>query len=660
MAMIDVNSIVTQLMAVERQPLKKIEVQNIGNNARLSAYGTIKSGLASFQTAAKALSNPESFTTIKANSSASDEVGVSAAKNAAQGSFAVEVTQLAKNQKLASGSFAASTSIVGSGQITFEFGTYSTSGAVTSFTSNADKTSKTITIDEKNNTLAGLRDAINNSGANVTASIVNDGTGYKLALVSKDTGEANSLRITTTDGDGSNTDALGLSVFAYDATANPAISKLPVTNMVQTQNAQNSVFKMDGISVSKSSNVVSDAIDGVTLTLSKITTAPVNISISNDTSGISKAVQAFVKSYNDLSKTLKDLSAYNPETKQGGLLNGDATIRSLQTSLRSALNQVVSGTGSDFSSMSQVGVKTDQNGVLTVDSAKLNAAITKDVQGVISLFATNSRTSDSMIKIDSFSPQTSSMNNTPIAVISNATQASYTSSALVFPPSGFVVDSSNKNFSISINGKTASVNLNEGSYTKEQLAAELQTRVNSNSLFTDAKATINVKIGSDNKIVMTNPRYGSEGSLAINSDLLGTGILNTISGTDVRVKVGGEIKTGVGQQVTLDNGMRFSVLGGAAIAPDGADRGTINFSKGLGYQIDTLIGKMLEKGGVVDARVDGMNTRSKMLADRTTNFNQRMDDVEKRYRAQYAALDVAVSAMQNMSNRLSEMLSKLG
>jgi flagellar hook-associated protein 2 len=656
MASIDVNSIVSQLMEVERQPLKKFDVKNIGIQARISAYGSIKSALSSFQTTAQKLSNADNFNVINASSSSTDFVGISAAKNAAEGKFAIEVSQLAQNQKLSSSAFASTTTEVGVGTIKLDFGKYTTAAGVTSFTSNPEKTSKSIVIDASNNTLTGVRDAINNAKAGVTASIINDGSGYKLTIVSNDTGEANALKITTTDtGDGVNTDAAGLSRLAYNAATGGA------ANLTQNQAAQNAKFKVDGIDISKAGNVISDVVDGVTLTLNKITTTAVNLSVGKNTSGINKSVQDFIKAYNDLSKALTDSTAYNKDTKQGAILNGEGTIRSIQVSLRNAINQTIAGTGGDFKSLTQIGIRLDQNGVMSLDSTKFNAAMEKDPQGVISLFASNGRASDSLIRIDSFDKNTNTVADLGVSVVRNATQATYTTSALTFGGSGGTlnVGAGNKTFGITVNGAVASVTLTEGNYTPAQLAAELQTRINSSSALQTAGAKVAVAIGADNKIVINNAKYGSESTLSVTSDLLGTGTSGPITGSDVQVKVGNDLKTGVGQQVTLDTGLKFSVLGGAASSPDGTSRGTISFSRGFGHQFDSMLEKMLSSKGEVATRVDGMNREAKNIAKRTEEFNRRLVDIEQRYRSQYTALDLAVTKMQSTSNWLTQQLANL-
>lgn len=223
---LDVNSIVSQLMALERRPLAALDRKEAGFQAQLTAYGTLKGALSSFQAAVKALAVPARFTASKASVADTTVLSASAGSGAAAGSYGIEVTALAQAHKLKTGATFASTSeTLGSGTLTIQFGAYS-GGA---FTANADKAAVTVAIAAGQNSLAGVRDAINAANVGVTAGIVNDGSGNLLVLSSKDSGVANALKVTVADDDGNHTDAAGLSRLAYDAstggTANMADRK---------------------------------------------------------------------------------------------------------------------------------------------------------------------------------------------------------------------------------------------------------------------------------------------------------------------------------------------------------------------------------------------------------------------------------------------------
>jgi flagellar hook-associated protein 2 len=229
----------------------------------------MKSALSTFQTAVKALASADKFNAQTVTSSDPTVFTATANGKATLGDYAVTVNQLAKAQKLALTGFTNTTDVVGTGTLTISFGTFTPAVIApptpSSFTPNAAKTDVTITIGSSNNTLAGVRDAINASNSSVSATIVNDGTSNRLVITSKDTGEVNSLKISVADDDTTNTDAAGLSQLAYDPAATAGSGK----NLAQLQGAQNALLNIDGIDVVKSSNKVTDAIDGVTINLLK-------------------------------------------------------------------------------------------------------------------------------------------------------------------------------------------------------------------------------------------------------------------------------------------------------------------------------------------------------------------------------------------------------
>ena len=376
---LDINSIVSQLMTVERQPINRLNVTEAGYQTKLSAYGSIKGAVASFQTTMQSLSNTSKFTNLDAIPSDDTILSATASSVAAAGTYSLEVTSLAQSQKLAAMGQTSSTDAIGGGTattVTFDFGTINGGTldpdtkkytGVTSFSSNGNGT-KSITIDSSNNSLQGIRDAINAAKIGVTASIINDGgtAPFRLALSSDSNGVSNSLKISVSG------DANVSNLLAHD----PAATQ----NLSETVTATNANFKVNGVSVSKDSNSVSDVIQGVTLNLKKITTTPTTLTVAHDNASISNSVSSFVKAYNDLSKTLRDISAYDPATKQAAILQGDSTVRSLQSQLRNALGSPIAGASGELSTLSQIGVSFQKDGSLGLDSTKLNSAITNNVK----------------------------------------------------------------------------------------------------------------------------------------------------------------------------------------------------------------------------------------------------------------------------------------
>ena len=301
---LDVPSLVSQLMAVERQPIDKINTRVASYQTKISSFGTISGLVSGFQTALQSLKN--SSLGFSATPSDTSIFSASAGSTAAVGTYALNVTKLAQAQSLVAVGQASSTAAIGSGNatvVTFDFGT--TNGAV--FTSNGSGT-KSITIDGTNNTLQGISDAINAAQMGVSATIVNDGSGtpYRLALTSTNSGVSNSIKVTT--------DAADATVAGF-LTHDPAGAQ----NLTQTVAAQDANFTVNGIALSNASNTITDAIQGVSLTLTKLTTTPATLTVTRDTSAVSTAVSGFIDAYNALASQLKSRSAYGSATAQGEL-----------------------------------------------------------------------------------------------------------------------------------------------------------------------------------------------------------------------------------------------------------------------------------------------------------------------------------------------------
>ncbi len=370
-ATLDVPSLVSQLMTAERQPINTLNTKSASYQSQISALGLVTSKVSALQTAAQALgsSSSSSLLAYTASSSNTGILSATAGSTAVAGSYSLNVTSLAQSQRLVAVGQVSDTAAIAAGTsttISFDFGT--TVGAV--FTPNGSGT-KTVTIDSSNNTLQGIRDAINAAGIGVSATIVNDGSGtpYRLVLSSDNTGASNSLKITT-DGAGNGVDSL----LAYD----PGGTK----KLTQTIAAQNAVFDVNGIAITKSSNTITDAIQGVTLTLSGLTAplTPATLTVARDTASVSTAASSFVAAYNDLYTSMKNSYAY----KSGSALSGDSTLRNLQTQMRDIAATAV-GSG-NLTHLFDVGITFKADGTMQLDSAKLSSVMTTNFADVATLF----------------------------------------------------------------------------------------------------------------------------------------------------------------------------------------------------------------------------------------------------------------------------------
>lgn len=374
---LDVGTIVSSLMSLEKQPLTKLQAAASTIQTQLSAFGSLKSQLASFGDIATRLSSASGWNPLTATSSNSDAVSVSAGTGAVAGRYRLEVQQLAQAQSLASAPFAGgATSVVGTGSLTFTVG--STSG--TSFTPTAGATPVTVTIDSAHQSLSGVRDAINAASAGVTASIVGTGASARLVLRTPD-GDAHSVKITASDDDGNATDAAGLSALAFDPAAGAGSGR----NLTQTQAAQDAKFTLDGLAQASSTNSPADVLAGVTLTLTQVTTAPVDVTVAVDTASVRRNVTDFVNAYNATAKLLAQDTQVDPAGKNRGPLQADSTAEGLQYALRGMLFGAVTGLGSP-NSLSAAGIELQRDGTLKINDSKLTPLLSTP-QSLSRLFA---------------------------------------------------------------------------------------------------------------------------------------------------------------------------------------------------------------------------------------------------------------------------------
>lgn len=645
---LDVNSIISQLMTLESQPLTALAQKEASYLAKLTAYGSLKGSLSAFQNSVASLATPAKFAANKASVADSKVMSASADNSAVAANYGIEITTLAQAQKLKSTAFASTATTVGSGKITIDFGTYSGD----TFTLNPDKASKEITIASGQDSLAGIRDAINAENAGVTASIINDGTGNRLVLASTDSGVANALRITVDDDDLTDTDASGLSQLVFDGRTSGT------KNLTETVSAKNAALTIDGIAISKASNTITDAIEGVTLTLLE-EGASTTLSVARDSAGVKSAVESFVKAYNDVNKTLKDLSSYNADTKQAAVLNGDSTVRSIQAQLRGVLNSAISHAGGGLTTLSEIGVSFQKDGTLALDSAKLQTAIDDPNKDISTLFAAVGKPTDSLVSFVTSTTSTKA-GSYAVDVTRLATQASVAGD-VVLGGTTTITGGGNDTLSLSVDGVAATMTLAAGDYTPAELAAEIQSKINGAGELSDAGIAVAVGL-SGGMLTVTSERYGSGSKVESIAGNAAAGIFGTVdydngTGLDVAGSIGGVAATGSGQILTGTNdasGLAIRITGGAL-----GDRGTVKFDKGYAYQLDSLIDDFLESDGTIANRTDGINRSIEDIEDRREVLNRRLAMVEQRLRAQFTALDVLMSSMTKTSSFLQQQLASL-
>lgn len=367
---IDTTQLVTDLTAAAKAPKEKqIAAKEAVNKAKVSALSEAASGIDNFTTALNTLISGGSLYTQPTTSDAAS-LGVTALPGSRLSGLAaqVEVRALAKGQNLVS-------NIAIDREKAFGAGTFKIK--------NAAGVESTVTVDANDSTLAGIARAINAADSGVTASIVTQGTTAKLVMKGK-TGTDNSFTVQA---------AGEFAVFGF-GTVND-------TGMGATQTAQNAVVRVDGVESSRPTNSIADLIPGVQLDLKKVTDSDgVAIGTTPPTSAIRQAVQDFAGAYNELKKTLDASTANGLNGAAAGPLRGNVGLREMQRQLARLASTELSSGGSP-STLAEIGVKTERDGTLTVDTAKLDKMLAEQPDRVEAMFNPTQRSSSPLVQINS-------------------------------------------------------------------------------------------------------------------------------------------------------------------------------------------------------------------------------------------------------------------
>jgi flagellar hook-associated protein 2 len=359
---LDINSLVEQLVAAERAPITaQITRRETKATLQVSALAQLKGAMSSFKDSLEPLKDAASFSPRKATSADDSIFTVTANTNAASGAYAVEVVELAGAQQLSSAAFAGGvTSAIGTG-------TLSITQAGVSFS---------VTIDSSNNTLAGIRDAINTAAGNqgVQATVINEVNGSRLIVSSNKTGAVHALRITQSGGDN------GLAALVYD----PGVS----TTLTEIKAASDAHIRIAGFDHYSETNSISNAIDGITLTLNAESDGEtVQLNVSEDSQALNERIKKFVDEYNAMQTVFARLRVFVPGSDNNGPLLGDALLRSIEDEIRFDLAQPVTGVLGNFTTLNSIGIIKKVDGTLEFDQSKFDAALTSDRNSVNTIFS---------------------------------------------------------------------------------------------------------------------------------------------------------------------------------------------------------------------------------------------------------------------------------
>ncbi|BFI54186.1 flagellar filament capping protein FliD [Yersinia pseudotuberculosis] len=388
---LDLNTLLSQLSAAEQTRLTPLTTQQTSYKSKLTAYGVLQSALAKLETASTALKKADTLnsTAVSGSNSAFSATTDSAAS---AGTYSIEVTNLAKAQSLLSTDVPSATDKLGSSDAT----------RTITIAQPGQKEPMKISLTSEQTSLTGIRDAINKQEGSVNASIMKaDDNTYYLALTSKDTGTQSEMTISVTG----------------DETLNNFLNYTPSSTggsgaLTQKVKAEDATLSVNGVSITRQSNTITDAPQGVTINLKAVTKegAPEQLTIVRDNTATKAAIQSFVDAYNSLQTTFGSLTKYTvvetgqDQSTSNGALVGDGTLRSIQTQLKSQLASSQSG---DLKTLASIGITQDLDGKLVIDADKLNTALTDKPNSVTAFFVGDGETTG-------FATQTEKLLNTAL------------------------------------------------------------------------------------------------------------------------------------------------------------------------------------------------------------------------------------------------------
>ncbi len=660
------SSVVDQLIQSEQLPLQSVyQSQMALLNSKISDFGTLQGLLSTFQSAVGTLANSANAG-AKVVTSASPSLATATASSFAQnGSYSIEVDKLASSQQLvtsAASAYSSATSVVGTGTLTFTTGTTTYTGGGTSgysFTPSTSGATHSISITSSNDTLSGIRDAINNANIGLTASIIYNGSGYQLSVATNSTGASNSVQIGVTNSSGAtDTSSTDLGALAFNSNA---------VNMTQATAAGDASLKVNSIPITSSQNTITSAINGVAINLMQASVGnPFNLTVAPDISGITTNVQAIVSAYNAYQSQYSTYTAYNSSTQTGGPLMGNANLQSAMSQITNILGSVVTGmSGASIHSLADIGISTDsQTGQLTFNSTTLQNVLQSNPQDVVSLFSNSGSSTDSLVSYVSGTSSTQA-GTYAVNVSQLATQGSLSTASGSLASTGSVtVGSTGNTLTVSVDGNSSStITIPAGTYTPTQFAQTLQSQINADSQLQAAGAALSVSYNSTNSdLQLTSNSYGSLSQVAINS--LGSGITGSglsvatgTAGVDVAGTINGVAATGVGQTLTgakgdPSAGLSVEVLGGSTGA-----RGSVTYVVGVAQQLSTALTNMLGSNGAFTSQVNAYNGQVTQINQENTDLNTRMTTLRATITAEFQAYDSMIAQMNSTSSYLTQFFN---
>ena len=650
---INTQNIIDGLLKIQQQQIDRFAVRKSDVQQKQTAFNGIETRLLSLQLDVQKLSRSQNNPFTKQVVTVSDEAAIAgtAAESAAAGVYRFTVNSRAAVHQVASQGFADPDSEIPQGSFELRQG-------------NGDV--MTITIDESNNSIAGLADAINAAKGAVTANVIKDSSGggspYKLLLTSSKTGVENSISLTN-----------NLAASSGSATRPEINFDTPVQ---AAADAKITFGSGDGaISTTSATNHFDNVVRGVSFDLLNPTIGQeVAITIGRDTATAVDNVQTFVNSFNDAIQFINDQSQFVSTSTTGGPLLGDRNVQAIKQKLYSAVLDAVPGANKSANRLSAIGITISDAGKLVLDSTKLKNVLNGQVDGVAAsdvkrLFALDGSSDNPGVTFVTGSTKTTA-SSSPIQVsVTQAAERASVTGANVLNES-IVIDENNNSLTLNVGGTDATVTLVSGTYTKQALADLLETTLNSTSDFIGQ--TVSVGLAGDSLKISTGT-YGSAANISFTSGTSLADLGFTAGQSSVGKDVAGsfivdgksESATGRGQILSgrsLNENTDGLVVRVALTTASEATPATaqLTVSRGVGAGLSKVLeGILSSTNGLAATTNTGYNAQLTDL-QKSLDRQQAVFDVQQtRLKAQFVALESAISTLQSTGTYVAQQLSSI-
>lgn len=650
---VDTASLIQQLTELSSAPqAQRLETRKTQLETQISDLGLLRSSLAKVQTAVAGLASRDTFDAKAVAIPDTSLLGINKLDaKTATGNYTLKIEQIAQSQSLSSGNFGSISDPIGKGTLTLRFGSWN--AGLDTFDVNNNRAGASIVIDDSNNTLSGLADAINGAGVGVQASIVSDGAGNFKLLLTNPSGANNELEITATEEPGSP----GLSLFDFNAGAQ---------SLVQEQEGKDALLRVNGLRVARESNRITDVIPGLEFDLfNSSLTETVSINVTADRSVAETAIRDFIEAYNTFLTEVEQLVGFNTERNEIGSLQRDPLAKNLIQSLRSAITGSVPGINDGFDSLAAFGIRTELDGTLKIIENNTNtdfrAAMDNNFDKLANFFAPKTASSDGRIDVTAYGAR-SRPGSYDVVITQEATKGQL----IAGPLSSLDTTGKDYEFTMTVNGILAApitLPANKVYANGQELASEMQSLINLDPALKAAGASVNVTFNSDtSELEFTSTAFGANSRveiMAVGADAaeLGLSVGAGTAGTDVAGTVDGVAAFGFGNVLLPAIGSPAEGLS-MMIAP-GATTATINFSRGLAGQLENLVNDFVKNAGLIRDRETNIGKDLERVEEDQQALDRRTEAYRARLQAQFLAMESIVRSLNSTGSFLDGLADRL-